>query len=186
MRFRRKLRIGPQRRFKLFFSLSMILDTDKKIMSSDSLALWFSCPVFFFLGLWSCQLSISISLNFIPSTSQSTFSNFLPNLRGYLGGGWCEYYLSTLLVMALCLKGFLKPLSQINYIASRGITLTAPKMEKILEDLEKNPYYEKYSARIAALQKTSPEEFLQRVEQQQSAKEKEKKKKFASVNTRFV
>lgn len=84
------------------------------------------------------------------------------------------------------MKGFLKPLSQINYIASRGITLTAPKMEKILEDLEKNPYYEKYSARIAALQKTSPEEFLQRVEQQQSAKEKEKKKKFASVNTRFV
>lgn len=41
LRFRRKLRIGPQRRFKLFFSLSMILETDKKIMSSDSLALWF-------------------------------------------------------------------------------------------------------------------------------------------------
>lgn len=59
-------------------------------------------------------------------------------------------------------------------------------MEKLLENIEKNPFYEKYSARIAALQKTSPEEFMQRVEQQEMAKENEKKTKFASVNTRLV
>ncbi|RVE50052.1 hypothetical protein evm_005258 [Chilo suppressalis] len=62
--------------------------------------------------------------------------------------------------------------------------MSSRHFEKMLEDLQGNPYYEKYSARIAALQKTSPEKFLQRVEQQQNTKEKEKKTKFASVDTR--
>lgn len=57
-------------------------------------------------------------------------------------------------------------------------------MDKALENLKTNPYYEKYAARIADLQKTSPEEFMQRVELQQQSKEEEKKKKFASVDTR--
>lgn len=59
-------------------------------------------------------------------------------------------------------------------------------MEKALENLKTNPYYDKYAERIADLQKTSPEEFLQRVEVQQKAREAEKKKRFASVDTRFV
>ncbi|CAB3226803.1 unnamed protein product [Arctia plantaginis] len=57
-------------------------------------------------------------------------------------------------------------------------------MEKALENLKTNPYFEKYATRIADLQKTSPEEFLQRIEQQQKTKEEERKKKFASVDTR--
>ncbi|CAH0724088.1 unnamed protein product, partial [Brenthis ino] len=61
---------------------------------------------------------------------------------------------------------------------------TSTKLEKALEDLEKNPYYDKYAERIAALQKTSPEEFLKRVQDQQKNKEKEMKKKFAPVDTR--
>lgn len=59
-------------------------------------------------------------------------------------------------------------------------------MEKAIENLKTNPYYEKYASRIADLQKTSPEEFMQRVEVQQKTKEEEKKKKFGSVDTRFV
>lgn len=57
-------------------------------------------------------------------------------------------------------------------------------MDKALENLKTNPYFEKYAARIADLQKTSPEEFMQRVELQKQSKEEEKKKKFASVDTR--
>lgn len=37
--------------------------------------------------------------------------------------------------------------------------------KEVLEKLEtKNPYYEKYADKIAKLQNTSPEEFLQRIE----------------------
>lgn len=57
-------------------------------------------------------------------------------------------------------------------------------MEKAMENLQKNPYFEKYASRIAELQKTSPEEFIARVEEQQKNKEDEAKKKFASVDTR--
>lgn len=90
------------------------------------------------------------------------------------------------MVMAICSRYFLSSLKQAYYVGSRGITMSTPNREKLLEDLQKNPFYEKYSTRIAALQKTSPEEFMQRVEQQQSNKEKEKKTKFASVDTRSV
>ncbi|XP_028157127.1 ATP synthase mitochondrial F1 complex assembly factor 1 [Ostrinia furnacalis] len=88
------------------------------------------------------------------------------------------------MVMALCSRHFLNSLKRTYYVSSRGLTMTTPNHQKLLEDIEKNPYYEKYSARIAALQKTSPEEFMQRVEQQQSTKEREKKTKFGSVDTR--
>ncbi|KAL0881279.1 hypothetical protein ABMA27_001163 [Loxostege sticticalis] len=86
--------------------------------------------------------------------------------------------------MAVCSRDFLNSLRRIYYVGTRGLAMTTPNREKLLEDIQKNPYYEKYSARIAALQKTSPEEFMQRVEQQQSTKEREKKTKFASVDTR--
>ncbi|CAG9787533.1 unnamed protein product [Diatraea saccharalis] len=79
---------------------------------------------------------------------------------------------------------YLQKTYSFTYNNLRRISMTTPNLEKVLEDLQKNPYYEKYSARIAALQKTSPEEFSQRVEQQLTAKEKEKKKKFGTVDTR--
>lgn len=63
---------------------------------------------------------------------------------------------------------------------------TSKNMEKALENLKSNPYFEKYASRIAELQKTSPEEFIERVEQQHKNKEEEKKKKFASVEMRLV
>ncbi|XP_053605496.1 ATP synthase mitochondrial F1 complex assembly factor 1 [Plodia interpunctella] len=71
-----------------------------------------------------------------------------------------------------------------NQVVFRNFSITMANMEKALEDLQKNPYFDKYADRIAALQKTSPEEFLQRVEQQQKIKKEEQKRKFASVDTR--
>ncbi|XP_020284401.1 methionine--tRNA ligase, mitochondrial [Pseudomyrmex gracilis] len=48
----------------------------------------------------------------------------------------------------------------------RCIMTSRTRLEKVLENLQKNPYYDKYAEKIAKLQQTSPEEFLQRVEQQ--------------------
>ncbi|KZC11074.1 Methionine--tRNA ligase, mitochondrial [Dufourea novaeangliae] len=50
------------------------------------------------------------------------------------------------------------------------------RLEKVLEDLQKNPYFDKYAEKIAKLQKTSPDEFLQRVDNQ-AQKSREKKEK---------
>jgi len=44
-----------------------------------------------------------------------------------------------------------------------------------LENLEKNPYYGKYADKIAKLQKTSPEEFLKRLAENESKKQAEDK-----------
>lgn len=39
------------------------------------------------------------------------------------------------------------------------------RAEEALEELKKaNPYYEKYASKIATLQQTSPDEFLNRIE----------------------
>lgn len=47
-------------------------------------------------------------------------------------------------------------------------------LEKALESLQKNPYFDKYAQKIAKMQETSPEEFLQRIEQKEMKAEKEK------------
>ncbi|KAJ3644849.1 hypothetical protein Zmor_022550 [Zophobas morio] len=52
---------------------------------------------------------------------------------------------------------------------------TQSRAEKALEDLSKNAYYEKYADKIAQLQKTSPQEFLSRVEQLEKHKTPTKK-----------
>lgn len=44
---------------------------------------------------------------------------------------------------------------------------TCTKLEKVLERLEKNPFFEKYANKIAKFQQTSPDEFLQRVENEE-------------------
>ncbi|CAH0582844.1 unnamed protein product [Chrysodeixis includens] len=88
--------------------------------------------------------------------------------------------------MAVTFKYILRNINRSSYITS-GLgyfSTTSIRMEKALENLKTNPYYEKYANRIADLQKTSPEEFMQRVEEQQKAKQSEKINKFASVDTR--
>ncbi|CAK1543718.1 unnamed protein product [Leptosia nina] len=68
----------------------------------------------------------------------------------------------------------------------RDISTTVTKCEKAMENLKNNPYFEKYSDRIAALQKQSPEEFLKRLETQRKTREqrnvdKVDTRKFSSV-----
>lgn len=48
---------------------------------------------------------------------------------------------------------------------------TPSRCEKAMEELSGNPYFEKYAQKIASLQKTSPEEFLSRVEDHKTRKE---------------
>ncbi|KAL6445497.1 hypothetical protein ACFW04_000815 [Cataglyphis niger] len=62
----------------------------------------------------------------------------------------------------------------------RYIMTSRARLDKVLEELQKNPYYDKYAGKIAKLQQTSPEEFLQRVEQQEKARDKKVKKKQAT------
>lgn len=49
----------------------------------------------------------------------------------------------------------------------RYIMTSRARLERVLQELEKNPYYDKYAEKIAKLQQTSPDEFLQRLEQQE-------------------
>lgn len=71
--------------------------------------------------------------------------------------------------MAICLRSSLNILRTCylkNTNFYRKITMSAKlRAEEALEELKKkNPYYEKYASKIATLQQTSPEEFLNRVE----------------------
>lgn len=59
---------------------------------------------------------------------------------------------------------------QITAKNKRCIMTSRTRLEKVLENLQKNPYYDKYAEKIAKLQQTSPEEFLQRVDQQDKAR----------------
>ncbi|XP_013144148.1 PREDICTED: ATP synthase mitochondrial F1 complex assembly factor 1 [Papilio polytes] len=72
----------------------------------------------------------------------------------------------------------------LNKLNLRNIMTSPTKLEKAVEQLQKNPYYEKYADRIASLQKTSPQEFLQRLEKQQKTQQQEKNKKLGAVDTR--
>lgn len=79
---------------------------------------------------------------------------------------------------------FLRHCIKYSKYNSRLIMTTTSKKEKAMENLTKNPYFEKYADRIATLQKISPDELLKRMEEQEKNKEKEKKTKFASIDTR--
>ncbi|XP_045514545.1 ATP synthase mitochondrial F1 complex assembly factor 1 [Pieris brassicae] len=84
--------------------------------------------------------------------------------------------------MAFCLKRLkLNIFTQINL---RHIMTTPINCEKAMENLQKNPYFEKYAERIAALQKTSPEEFLKKLQEQSKSQESPVKKGLTSVDTR--
>lgn len=60
--------------------------------------------------------------------------------------------------------------------------MSASRLEKEIDELKTNPYFEKYAEKIAALQQTSPEEFLSRVEQR--TKEKCKKSEAVKLKER--
>lgn len=55
---------------------------------------------------------------------------------------------------------------RIQSVFCRNITMSARlRAEEAIEEMKKkNPYYEKYASKLAALQQSSPEEFLGRLE----------------------
>ncbi|XP_043265891.1 methionine--tRNA ligase, mitochondrial [Colletes gigas] len=56
----------------------------------------------------------------------------------------------------------------------RFIMTSRSKLEKVLQGLEKNPYFDKYADKIAKSQKVSPEEFSQRVENEEKKQQRKK------------
>jgi len=52
---------------------------------------------------------------------------------------------------------------QINKLSQRGFQTSRTMTEEQVEELKKNPYFDKYADKITKLQKTSPEEFLGRL-----------------------
>ena len=59
-------------------------------------------------------------------------------------------------------------------LSKRSIMTTRPRLEKVIEDLQKNPFFDKYAQKIAKLQQTSPEEFLNRISENERKIQEEK------------
>lgn len=81
--------------------------------------------------------------------------------------------------MALC-RQTLKSLSNASrIIIHRNIAMSSRlRSEEAIDELKKkNPYFEKYASKIAALQQTSPDEFLQRVESVEKNNQEPKQEK---------
>lgn len=67
--------------------------------------------------------------------------------------------------MAFFSKNFRYLINQ-TFANNRYFMMSAQlRAEKALEEMKnKNPYFDKYSSKIAALQKTNPQEFLNKIE----------------------
>lgn len=59
----------------------------------------------------------------------------------------------------------------------RSIMTSEQRLEKAVEELKTNPYFDKYAEKIARLQETSPEEFLRRVTEKEQKLKAEKAKR---------
>lgn len=81
--------------------------------------------------------------------------------------------------MALCRQA-LKAIGY-NYriVVNRSFMMSAQlRAEEAVEEIKKtNPYYGKYASKIAALQQTAPDEFLQRVDSVNKSKSPPKQEK---------
>lgn len=55
-------------------------------------------------------------------------------------------------------------------IARKNLMTTSRKMQEVLDDLKKNPYYDKYADRISKLRKEDPLTFKERVEEKAKTK----------------
>ncbi|XP_014212192.1 methionine--tRNA ligase, mitochondrial isoform X1 [Copidosoma floridanum] len=70
--------------------------------------------------------------------------------------------------------GFGRKAHDLIVTSNRTIMTSRARMERVVEDLQKNPYFEKYAQKIAKLQETSPEEFLSRCEEKERKIREEK------------
>uniref|UniRef100_A0A1B6LE52 ATP synthase mitochondrial F1 complex assembly factor 1 n=1 Tax=Graphocephala atropunctata TaxID=36148 RepID=A0A1B6LE52_9HEMI len=74
-------------------------------------------------------------------------------------------------VPKLRLPNFKKTVLQLYFpVQNRSLSTTKMNYEKAQENLQSNPYYDKYSQKIAELQKTSPEEYLARLMKKEDKK----------------
>ncbi|XP_054274431.1 ATP synthase mitochondrial F1 complex assembly factor 1-like [Macrosteles quadrilineatus] len=55
-------------------------------------------------------------------------------------------------------------------LLARGLSITNMNLERAAEELQNNPYFDKYAEKIAQLQKTSPEEFMARLKENEERK----------------
>lgn len=81
----------------------------------------------------------------------------------------------------LCWKNY-----ALRFLQNRNMSTTS-RAEKAMEELRKNPYYEKYSKKISAFQNTSPGEFKTRLEEHEEQESVEKRRsgenrKFSSLS----
>lgn len=77
-------------------------------------------------------------------------------------------------------------LGNLKCVFNRALYTSSITMDKAIEKLQQNPYFDKYADRIAQLQRTSPEDFKNRVESAHSTAEAERRTKFASSpDTRY-
>lgn len=67
--------------------------------------------------------------------------------------------------MANILQRQKRILQTIFWLNKRNIMTCSRQTNKVIEDLEQNPFYEKYAKKIATLQNVAPDEFLNRVEE---------------------
>lgn len=83
--------------------------------------------------------------------------------------------------MAIRFRQSLFALRYIQYqsVFQRSITMSAKlRAEEAVEEMrKKNPYFEKYASKIAKLQQTSPDEFLDRLKQVEETKAPKKQEK---------
>lgn len=81
--------------------------------------------------------------------------------------------------MAIVIRQSVNTLRQIRIqsVFHRSISMSAKlRAEEAIEEMKKkNPYFEKYATKISALQQTSPEEFMNRVDSFEKKKNPPKK-----------
>ncbi|XP_049548518.1 ATP synthase mitochondrial F1 complex assembly factor 1 [Anopheles darlingi] len=81
---------------------------------------------------------------------------------------------------AFCSVSRVVPRSFLRFPAVRGLRMSSAReqSEKVLEEMkEKNPYFDKYASKIAAVQQRAPEEFLSRLDK---VEKEQKKPKFGA------
>ena len=70
------------------------------------------------------------------------------------------------------LDSFWKSIDLPTVTCNRSIMASRARLEKAVEEIQRNPFFDKYAQKIAKLQETSPEEFLKRIDEKE---QKEKK-----------
>lgn len=83
--------------------------------------------------------------------------------------------------MALCRQLFKTTLTnyRFGHVINRSFMMSSNlRAEEAIDELKKkNPYYEKYAAKLAALKQTSPDEFVQRLDSVGKTKKPAKEEK---------